>query len=137
MWYLNPRGQDSSLSSTWQFCGPLGLSRDSGDLPRNGTSDASKPLERRELFLTTSLAKSIKLGVPVRQKVCRSVKLDDLSFSEDHNPIVIDHRPQPVRDRQDCTFGELAKWISVSITGCGSNGSTDCRIVFPINSSVA
>ena len=84
-----------------------GLSRRGSSLPRNG-SGTGKPPERRELFLTSDLAESIELGLLVRQKVSWCVKLDDPSVLKEHNPVVIDHSPQPVRDRYDCTFSELA-----------------------------
>ena len=94
----------------------MGLDGGSDSLPRNG-GDTSKPLKRRKLFLPGGLAESIKLGVPVRQKFSRSVKLDDLPVLEEHNPVVIDHSAQPVRDRQDRAFSKLAI-VSVSIVEC-------------------
>ena len=89
--------QERNLSSTW----PRGLSRGSG-------GDTGESLKRRELFLTSSFTEGIELGVPVHQKVSRSVKLDDLSVLEEHNPVVIYHSSQSVCDRQDRAFSELA-----------------------------
>jgi len=94
-----------------RFFSPEELSRGSGCLPR-GASDTSKPPQRRELFLTSGLAERIESGVPIRQKVRWCVKLNDLPILEEHDPVVIDHSSQPVRDRQDCTFSELAKGFS-------------------------
>lgn len=90
--------RESNLNNTCQFFGPGGLSRSSGGLPC-GASDASKPFQRRELFLTGGFAESIELRVPIRQKVRWSVKLNDSSVLEEHDPVVIYHGSQPVRDR--------------------------------------
>jgi hypothetical protein len=87
-----------------RFFGPKELS-----LGTSGPSDTSELPQRRELFPTSGLAESIEPGVPIRQKVRWSVKLDDFPVLEEHNSVIIDHSSQPVRDRQDRTFGEPAK----------------------------